>query len=330
LAIDDLESLKIFYRTLGFCSIEKMNKLKEFIKNRSNRNNVRQLVVNGREIGRLIRNSGISTHNFKLPNFFVNQRQISKGVFKKKIIDKIKNFYLKKRLEFIYNSNLILAKIAKIEPIGRQTTIDIETKAHNFLANGLIVHNSSQRYARITEGKAKDFYRECAEALKKHFFDLKNLKGIIIGGPMPTKDEFLKEGLLVTALKEKIIGMKDIGYADEHGIELLVEASRDLLAEQEITQEKKLMENFFDMLGKQKDKTAYGLENVKKALEMAAVDTLFLSRKLDKKLIKELEKMAENISAKVEHISVETEEGQQFFNLSGIGAILRYKINLED
>jgi stalled ribosome rescue protein Dom34 len=40
--------------------------------------------------------------------------------------------------------------------------------------------------------------------------------------------------------------------------------------------------------------------------------------------------MAENISAKVEHISVETEEGQQFFNLSGIGAILRYKINLED
>lgn len=185
---------------------------------------------------------------------------------------------------------------------------------------------SSQRYERIVEGKAKDFYRECAEALKKHFFDMKKLKGIIIGGPMPTKDEFLKEGLLVTALKNKVIGMKDIGYADEHGIELLVEASRDLLEEQEITKEKKLMETFFECLGKQKSKVAYGLESVKKALELATVETLFLSKKIDKALAHELKKMAEDTSAAVEVISVDTEEGEQFYNLGGIGAILRFAV----
>lgn len=185
---------------------------------------------------------------------------------------------------------------------------------------------SSQRYERIVEGKAKDFYRECAETLKKHFFELKNLQGILIGGPMPTKDEFIKEGLLVTALRDKIIGMKDIGYADEHGIDLLVEASQDVLAEQAITKEKKLMENFFNMLGKQREKTAYGYESVKKALEMAAVDTLFLSRKLEKSMIAELKEKAEAISATIEFVSVETEEGQQFWNLSGIGAILRYAL----
>lgn len=183
---------------------------------------------------------------------------------------------------------------------------------------------SSQRYERIVEGKAKDFYRECADMLKKHFFGMKNLKGIIIGGPMPTKDEFLKEGLLLTELKNKVIGMKDIGYADEHGIELLVEASQDLLAQQEIIKEKKLMERFFDMLGKQRDKTAYGYDNVKKVLDMAAVDTLYLSKKLDKNIISELKEKAGSSSAEVEMISVETEEGQQFFNLGGIGAILRY------
>ncbi len=186
---------------------------------------------------------------------------------------------------------------------------------------------SSQRYERIVEGKAKDFYRECADALKKHFFELKNLKGIIIGGPMPTKDDFLKEGLLVTALKNKIIGMKDIGYADEHGIELLVEASKDLLAQQEITLEKKLMERFFDMLGKQKSKTAYGYENVKKALELASVETLFLSKKIDKKIAAELRKLAEDTSANIETVSIETEEGQQFYNLGGIGAILRFSLS---
>jgi peptide subunit release factor 1 (eRF1) len=123
--------------------------------------------------------------------------------------------------------------------------------------------------------------------------------------------------------------MKDIGYADEHGIELLVEASGDLLAQQEITKEKVLMEKFFNMLGKQKNKTAYGYDNVKKAIELAAVDTLFLSKKLDKKTISELRLMAEGISANIETVSTDTEEGQQFYNLSGIGAILRFNIMQE-
>lgn len=186
---------------------------------------------------------------------------------------------------------------------------------------------SSQRYERIVEGKAKDFYRECADELKKHFFELKNLKGIIVGGPMPTKDDFMKEGLLVTALKNKIIGMKDIGDAGEHGIELLVESSGDLLKEQEITKEKQLMEKFFNMLGKDRKKTAYGLEEVSKALELASVDTLLLSKKLDKKISKELQEKADSTSAKVEFVSNETEEGKQFFNLGGIGAILRFALH---
>jgi stalled ribosome rescue protein Dom34 len=82
------------------------------------------------------------------------------------------------------------------------------------------------------------------------------------------------------------------------------------------------------MLGKEKGKTAYGLDNVKKALDMAAVDTLLLSRKLDKKTIKELEQKAgETGVSKIEYVSIDTEEGQQFWNLSGIGAILRYALN---
>jgi intein/homing endonuclease len=326
LAIDDLESLKNFKEIIGFASKEKQLKVKNLISKRSSRNKVRQLVVNGKDVARIIRNSGLDTTRFNCPSFFVNEREMSKEIFKNKILSKIDNLDLRRRLELFYNSNLIIAKIAKIESIGESKTIDIETKNHNFIANGILVHNSSQRYERIVEGKAKDFYRECAEMLKKHFFELKNLKGILIGGPMPTKDEFLKEGLLVTALKNKIIGMKDIGYADEHGIELLVEGSQDLLQQQAIIKEKQLMEKFFNMLGKQKEKTAYGLEPVQKALNLAAVDTLLLSRKLDKKIIAELKEKAESISANVEFVSVETEEGEQFFNLSGIGAILRYAL----
>jgi len=61
-------------------------------------------------------------------------------------------------------------------------------------------------------------------------------------------------------------------------------------------------------------------------LEYGAVDTLILSRKTNKKISKELRDIAENISSEIEIVSVETEEGQQFWNLGGIGAILRFEV----
>jgi len=185
---------------------------------------------------------------------------------------------------------------------------------------------SAARYGRIRENMARDFFRKIAEHAKNEFFYLKNLKGILLGGPGPAKEDFLKEGNLVTALQDKIIGIKDIGYADAHGVDLLVEGSGDLLAEQEITKEKKILEKFFDKLGKDKNKTAYGKEPVEKALQYGAVEILLLSKKLKKSDIKKLEKKAQEMDGEVHLVSIETEEGQQFWNLSGIGAILRFKI----
>ncbi len=186
---------------------------------------------------------------------------------------------------------------------------------------------SAARFSRITEGLAKDFYRKIADITKTEFFNLKNLKGILVGGPGPTKEDFLKEGNLITALQDKVLAVKDIGYADEHGLELLVESSQDVLAGQEIIKEQKLLERFFNMLGKEKDKTAYGKEEVEKALTYGAVDTLYLSKKLKKTDIREFERKADETSVKVEFISTETDEGNQFWNLGGVGAILRFKIS---
>ncbi len=183
---------------------------------------------------------------------------------------------------------------------------------------------SSQRFHRITEGLAKEFYRRVAELMKNTFFDMPRLKGILIGGPIPTKEDFIEEGQLVTALKEKIIAVKDIGYADEHGLSLLIEAAQEDLSEQEITKQRKVIERFFDTLGKNSKKAAYKYTEVKKALEMGAVETLILSEEIEKPIKKELTRLAEQMGTTIEIISNETEEGEQFMNLSGIGAILRF------
>ncbi|MGV8142676.1 MAG: peptide chain release factor aRF-1 [Candidatus Pacearchaeota archaeon] len=186
---------------------------------------------------------------------------------------------------------------------------------------------SAQRFHRITEGLAKDFFRRTAENMKELFFDLPRLKGILVGGPIPTKEEFLEDGNLVTKLKEKVIAVKDIGYVDEHGLKLLVEASKDDIAEQEIIKEKKIIDEFFMVLGKYPEKSAYGFERTKTALERGAVYKLLISKKLDKHIIAEYEKMAIDMGSESILISDETQEGEQFYNITqGVGAILRFQI----
>jgi len=330
LSINDTISLKKFREFIGFVAKEKKDKLDLLIKNRSNRNKVRQIVSNGRDIARIIRNSGLNTRQFNLPDFFNNKKQLNKELFKEKIIDKINDVELKRRLELFYLSNLIAVKINKIESIGINKTIDIETKNHNFIANCLVVHNSSQRFHRITEGLAKEFFRRVAESMKEVFFDVPNLKGILVGGPIPTKEEFLEHGDLVTKLKEKVIAVKDLGYTDEHGLKLLVESSEEEMSQQEMIKEKAIIMRFFEILGKNRNKAAYGEEKVKLAIERGAVDLLLISKKFIKEnnlLAKEIEDSANEIGSSVVIVSVDNQDGEQFYNLTkGVGAILRFPI----
>jgi peptide chain release factor subunit 1 len=186
---------------------------------------------------------------------------------------------------------------------------------------------SAARFERITEGLAKEFFRRVAEAMKEIFFEMPKLKGILVGGPIPTKEEFLEYGDLVTKLKEKVIAVKDIGYTDEHGLGLLVESSEEDIEQQELIKETKIITRFLETLGKHKEKIAYGEEKVRIALERGAVETLYISKNLDKNKIKEFEQLAENIGSEVHLISDETTDGQQFNNITkGLGAILRFQI----
>tara|TARA_Y100000310_G_scaffold107162_2_gene105599 strand:+ start:3828 stop:4913 length:1086 start_codon:yes stop_codon:yes gene_type:complete len=185
---------------------------------------------------------------------------------------------------------------------------------------------SSQRFHRITEGLTKEFYNRIAEQMKKSFFDMPRLKGIIVGGPIPTKDEFLDGNYLVTKLREKVIGAKDIGNADESGLRELVEKAQDILAAQEIIYEKKLLDKFFERLGEKPDLVVYDEEGIRKAIQYGAVELLILSKKLNKTLSNELKKLAKSISSKIEIVSTDTTEGEQFYELSGMGALLRFKV----
>lgn len=185
---------------------------------------------------------------------------------------------------------------------------------------------SSQRFHRITEGLTKDFYKRIAEVMKSSFYGNYKIKGILIGGPIPTKDEFVEGEYLPTELQDKIIGVKDQGDTSESGLNELVELSSDVLANQEIIREKKILEKFFDSLGGKSDMTPYKVDDIRKALNFGAVDTLVISKDFDPVIGKELKTIAENMGTTIEVVSRETAEGDQFWSIGGIGAMLRFKV----
>jgi peptide chain release factor subunit 1 len=188
---------------------------------------------------------------------------------------------------------------------------------------------SAQRFMRLREGAAKEFFTRLGDHVKDEFFSKKELKGIIVGGPGPTKYEFIEGSFIPTELKNKIIAVKDITYTDEFGLNELVERSEDILAEEEIMGEKKVMTEFFNYLATKMNKVSYGEKEVRKALELGAVDRLLVSDSVSEEKMEEFEAEAKKTGANVIIISTETREGNQLRELGGIAAILRYELQTE-
>lgn len=185
---------------------------------------------------------------------------------------------------------------------------------------------SAMRFSRLRDIAANEFFKKVGSMMKKEFFQKENLKGIIIGGPGRTKLDFLESNAVIDALRQKIIGIKDITYTDEFGIQELVEKSQDILAKEAIAGEKKIMLKFLHTLATDISKAAYGLKEVRRALEMGAVETLLISEDLDDETSEELENIAKQFSTDVRIISTETREGVQLKDLGMVGALLRFPV----
>lgn len=140
---------------------------------------------------------------------------------------------------------------------------------------------SSVRFAHVRENLANDFYKEVGEIASTVFQNTKNLRGVIIGGAGPTKETFESGDFLRREIKNLVIGVKDVGADGEAGLRELVARSEDLLANSEITKERTLMNEFLKRLATG-GLVAYGEEEVRKAIEMNAVDTLLISDRTER------------------------------------------------
>jgi len=140
---------------------------------------------------------------------------------------------------------------------------------------------SQRRFERLTEIAAHEWFQKCGEKVSEILLNEENLKGIFVGGPGPAKRYFLEEEYLHYELQNKIVETFDTGYTDEFGLREIVSAASETMTQLEIAKEKLVMKRFLREITKgEKSLALYGEDQIRKALEMGAVDTLLLSENL--------------------------------------------------
>jgi len=283
-----------------------------------------------------VRVQDLAVKHEKLSRFLIYEIERGKNkklekIYKRLLIQEHKNLIrtskqvlreLKKRAR----SQLSYCLIKSISVINeKRKTYDFSVKNQNFFAAGILVHNSAARFQRVRENLQKSWYKEVSAEATKIFGEEKSLKGIIVGGPGPAKEVFIKE--LPVNLRKKVISVEDIGYSNASGLQDLVNKAENALKQEEVMQEKKILHEFFNKLNTKPELVSYGEAQVRKALELGAVSVLLLSEELPDELIDELRELSAETRARTEVISTETSEGVQFHKIGGIGAILRYPLS---
>lgn len=136
---------------------------------------------------------------------------------------------------------------------------------------------SARRYERGREMELIYFFNRVSEHVTRIFITDHNVNGVIVGGPGPTKDNFLKGGYLDYRLQKNIIDVIDASYSGREGIREIAEKAADKLQDVRFMEERKLVQKFLGEINKPNGLTVYGLPKIIDALNKGNMETILIS-----------------------------------------------------
>jgi peptide chain release factor subunit 1 len=145
---------------------------------------------------------------------------------------------------------------------------------------------SSRRYERLRDMHLNEWYIRLGGYFTEHYRNAPGLKGIIVGGPGPTKEDFLNGNYLHYELKDKILATIDTGYTGPEGIKELVNRSRDIMKDARYYEERKNVQEFLKHLGEDDSLATYGEQEIFQALKGQNVQLLLISEEVHRTLYK--------------------------------------------
>ena len=140
---------------------------------------------------------------------------------------------------------------------------------------------SARRFERLREAEVNQYYKRVGGRANDILSQVPDLKGLIIGGPGPSKFDFENGDYLSYELKKKIVATVDSSYVGDNGIDEVLEKAPEILRGVRYSEEKKLVQRFLYEVGHDTGLAAYGESEVRKALKSGLVRVLLLSEKLD-------------------------------------------------
>jgi peptide chain release factor subunit 1 len=143
---------------------------------------------------------------------------------------------------------------------------------------------SSVRFARLRVEKRHNYMRKTAEMAVNLFIpdgQVPFVKGIVLGGAAELKNELVTSGLLDQRLVSIIVKSVDTSYGGENGFNQAISLASDALANVKFTEERNLIQKFFDEITMDSGKYCFGLKDTMTALEMSAAETLIIYEDLD-------------------------------------------------
>ncbi|HVX01735.1 MAG TPA: peptide chain release factor aRF-1, partial [Nitrososphaera sp.] len=138
---------------------------------------------------------------------------------------------------------------------------------------------SARRFERLRDNELNEYYHRVADHAKAVFIDQFNVKGIIVGGPGPTKENFLKEEYLDYRLQNNVLATLDTSYSGDEGVrEIIDKAQKDgILADFRVMEEKQFIRKFMGEVHSSKGLGIYGIFDVVKALQSNMADLVLVT-----------------------------------------------------
>ncbi len=140
---------------------------------------------------------------------------------------------------------------------------------------------SARRYERARDMELTYYFNRVGEHSARVFVQDTKVTGLIVGGPGPTKEDFLKGGYLHYQLQKNVLAVIDSSYSGREGVRELVEKAADTLQDVRLIEEKKLVQKFLTEVNKPGGLAIYGLPRVLDSLQKAIVETVLISDDID-------------------------------------------------
>jgi len=158
---------------------------------------------------------------------------------------------------------------------------------------------SARRFERLREMELNDYFNRVAAHSKSIFIDSYNVESLIVAGPGPTKDNFLKDGYLDYRLQNNVMAVLDTSYAGREGVREAIDKAQDVLQEYRLVEERKLMQQLLEAVHAEKGLATYGLNDVTSALKGGIAELVLVTDNMHKVRLESICKRCNTKSEKI-------------------------------